>query len=60
MKLSNGLGGLKKNPTNTQNVKSNIFLLSICPDVVQKVKDEGLNPMACGFVLQPIRLVHNH
>lgn len=38
----------------------NTFLLSICPDVTQKAKYEGLNPMACGFVLQPIHLVHNH
>lgn len=36
------------------------IFLSICPDVVQKAKDEGLNPMACGFVLAPIRLVHKH
>lgn len=26
----------------------------------RKAKDEGLNPMACGFVLQPIHLTHNH
>lgn len=25
-----------------------------------KAKDEGLNPMACGFVLQPIHPIHNH
>ena len=25
-----------------------------------KAKDEHLNPMACGFVLQPIHPIHNH